>query len=450
MRTIITFLIFGFWMQLSAQSPQVDIIGKSGESGVKIQGGEDGVEITNVTDDGIVIINSGDSGINVFGAGGHGGYFETAVGSGEPAIEARNLDDTQFDIKMVGHGLLASDGNIDLKLDDNNNDVNAFRVFNSANNAAMTLTEEGFLILNLPTGQLFLDSNYGLQVENAVQRAGLFSTQSSVMDAAIEVISGDDLVPDIKLGGNGIVQSDGHFKIKVDKDNNAANDYFRVENSSGNMAMNVVEDGVLSLASNTGQILLLLNKGIHIGGATQRAGFFHTQNTVSAPAVEISSGDDSVADLRLDAHGRITMGGDFNIQLDDNNNGFNSMKLYDSAGNRVFAVDEDGGTTLNTTILPTGYKLAVDGKVICEELTVQLSGSWPDYVFAPEYELLTIEQLKKYVAVNKHLPNIPSASEIEKFGLSVGDMQNRMMEKIEELSLYIIQLQERIEMLENK
>jgi hypothetical protein len=87
---------------------------------------------------------------------------------------------------------------------------------------------------------------------------------------------------------------------------------------------------------------------------------------------------------------------------------------------------------------------------------VQAFASWPDYVFGDQYELMPIDELQKSIRLYKHLPNIPSASEVEKDGILVGDMQNRMMEKIEELTLYIIDLheinkqqQEEIEMLKS-
>ncbi|MBP7399550.1 MAG: hypothetical protein KA954_08185, partial [Chitinophagales bacterium] len=96
----------------------------------------------------------------------------------------------------------------------------------------------------------------------------------------------------------------------------------------------------------------------------------------------------------------------------------------------------------------TGYLLAVDGKVICEELKVQLSESWPDYVFGENHQLMNLYDLEKSIQSNKHLPGVPSAKEIETDGLAVGEMQRVMMEKIEELTLYIIQLQKQIDELQ--
>ena len=96
------------------------------------------------------------------------------------------------------------------------------------------------------------------------------------------------------------------------------------------------------------------------------------------------------------------------------------------------------------------YTLNVNGKIIAEELRVDLSTSWPDYVFAQEYELKSIEEVEAHINEKHHLPGIPSAKEIEEDGLMVGDMQKRMMEKIEELTLYIIELNKEIENLKTK
>ncbi|NOT50170.1 MAG: hypothetical protein HOP10_02725 [Chitinophagaceae bacterium] len=112
----------------------------------------------------------------------------------------------------------------------------------------------------------------------------------------------------------------------------------------------------------------------------------------------------------------------------------------------------------NSATIATGYSLSVDGKIICEEARVQLSGSWPDYVFGDNYKLMPIEELEKSIRQNKHLPNIPSAAEITaQKGFDLGDMNKRLLEKIEELTLYLIEvkkenkaLSERMTRLEEK
>ena len=98
------------------------------------------------------------------------------------------------------------------------------------------------------------------------------------------------------------------------------------------------------------------------------------------------------------------------------------------------------GITDPANLPDASYLLAVDGKVACEEVLVELSFSWPDYVFEDDYPLIPLNQLNEEIKNLGHLPNMPSAAEIENSGLSLGEMQVKLLEKIEELTLYIIDL----------
>jgi len=121
-----------------------------------------------------------------------------------------------------------------------------------------------------------------------------------------------------------------------------------------------------------------------------------------------------------------------------------------------FAVNRNDGTVYlgsnnldaENLNIGTGYKLRVFGKMIAEEVRVQLKTAWPDYVFSKNYQLRSLPETEKYIAENNHLPNMPAASEVEKNGIALGDMQTKMMEKIEELTLYIIEQDKRIMRLE--
>lgn len=113
-----------------------------------------------------------------------------------------------------------------------------------------------------------------------------------------------------------------------------------------------------------------------------------------------------------------------------------------------FNTDQVG---INTTNIPTDYTLAVKGKIIAEEVRVQLCANWPDYVFESNYNLMPISDLKKYIDENKHLPEVPSAQEIEEQGgQDLGEMDRLLLKKVEELSLYVIQLKAEIEELKKK
>ncbi len=107
------------------------------------------------------------------------------------------------------------------------------------------------------------------------------------------------------------------------------------------------------------------------------------------------------------------------------------MSITDSGDVLIGTTDETKGD---------GYKLRVNGKAICTELKVQLQSAWPDYVFSKDYKLKPLSEVEKFIQQNKHLPNIPAAADLEKSGIEVGEMQRKMMEKIEELTLYIIEL----------
>ncbi len=100
--------------------------------------------------------------------------------------------------------------------------------------------------------------------------------------------------------------------------------------------------------------------------------------------------------------------------------------------------------------IAAGYNLSVHGKIIAEEVKVQLYAAWPDYVFSNNYKLMPLEQLEQSINTNKHLPNIPAAAEVEKNGIMLGDMNRRLMEKVEELTLYIIDLNKKNNVLAEK
>lgn len=132
----------------------------------------------------------------------------------------------------------------------------------------------------------------------------------------------------------------------------------------------------------------------------------------------------------------------------------NQMELYGKSLSTIYGphlvIDRNDGDVAIGQTLASGYKLSVDGKVICEELRVNLTEDWPDYVFKPDYELLPLNKLESFVDENGHLPNIPSSDEMDESGLEVGEMQRLMMEKIEELTLYVIQQQKEIDELKSQ
>lgn len=86
------------------------------------------------------------------------------------------------------------------------------------------------------------------------------------------------------------------------------------------------------------------------------------------------------------------------------------------------------------------YKLAVKGAILATKVRVSQTGPWPDYVFEPDYNLSSLDSVESYVRQHKHLPEMNPAKEIEKTGIDLADNQAILLRKIEELTLYVIQL----------
>ncbi|KQB37715.1 hypothetical protein [Flavobacterium aquidurense] len=104
--------------------------------------------------------------------------------------------------------------------------------------------------------------------------------------------------------------------------------------------------------------------------------------------------------------------------------------------------------TSNFTDGADTYRLSVKGKVRAEE--VKVYNTWADYVFSPSYTLSSLKEVEDYIAKNGHLQNVPSASDITKNGLELGEMAKIQQEKIEELTLYLIQQNKEIEELKSQ
>jgi len=94
----------------------------------------------------------------------------------------------------------------------------------------------------------------------------------------------------------------------------------------------------------------------------------------------------------------------------------------------------------------------INGLLCAKEVRVALSGSpcWPDYVFGKEYKLTPLNELEQFITENQHLPNVPSAAEVEANGVELGEMNALLLQKVEELTLYIIQLEKRLANMESK
>lgn len=106
-----------------------------------------------------------------------------------------------------------------------------------------------------------------------------------------------------------------------------------------------------------------------------------------------------------------------------------------------------GNVSIGTNTPPSGYKLAVAGPVIAQSIKVKNPANWPDYVFNKNYKPRSLNELDQFIQTNKHLPELPSAREVQENGINLGDMDSKLLKKIEEITLYLIEQSKEIKSL---
>lgn len=128
---------------------------------------------------------------------------------------------------------------------------------------------------------------------------------------------------------------------------------------------------------------------------------------------------------------------------------FYTNGLFAPVGGEIPAmqITQNGNVGIGTLTTDATYLLSVKGKIRAEEIRVQTG--WADFVFKPEYKLLSLSELESYIKENGHLPEIPSEQEVTNNGVELGNISSKLLQKIEELTLYVIEQQKEIEKLKN-
>ena len=182
------------------------------------------------------------------------------------------------------------------------------------------------------------------------------------------------------------------------------------------------------------------------------------------------------AQEKLHVNGHVLINGNYTLKLgtEDSNSGYftigNSSKHYntycDIKGNLSFrntnavkgqvqsvplVIQKNGTVTMgvwetydNSVRDTQGHRLMVNGGILCEKIKVIGDVPNSDYVFEEEYDLLPLSEVKQFILENKHLPEVPSAAEFKENGYNLGEMDDLLLRKIEELTLHIIRLEEEI------
>ena len=192
-----------------------------------------------------------------------------------------------------------------------------------------------------------------------------------------------------------------------------------------------------SFVNNDTQVLTMNNVGnVGIGTISPHARLSFGHSVLNSRILGLWDNPIDWYGLGIEAH---TM----RLQVGNTNSRF---AFYAGDNTEVMRIQGNGSVGIGTSN-PQGYKLAVAGNMIAEEVVVKLQGNWPDYVFKPEYHLPSLSEVESFIQAHSHLPNVPSEKDIQENGIKQGEMDAVLLRKIEELTLYMIEQQKEIEAL---
>lgn len=165
--------------------------------------------------------------------------------------------------------------------------------------------------------------------------------------------------------------------------------------------------------------------------------------------------DTSVTPNKFKKLGGTSQRGAANVSVDYYGNMF--FQMYDGGSEAEVAIDYqpqiaflNNGNVGIGTMDSKGYKLAIAGSAVAEEVVVKLQSGWPDYVFKNDYKLSSLSETEQFINTNKRLPDVPSADNVKENGLNLGEMNAILLKKVEELTLYLIEQNKNNEVLKQQ
>jgi hypothetical protein len=351
-----------------------------------------------------------------------------------------------------------------------------------------TTTSNGKLTVNGPNTQLRLEND---EVGNEAR-----------MRLRTKNAGGQYLHADIALYANGNSAETGFLGFKVPANNTVGTGYSMVVNSDGKLGLGTVEplaklhvngageSVTIGDPNHTGQPALRFLGGytngftyIQAGGAASPKLRFSKYSTVDQnledfqvyatesffsgkmgigvakpkdPLHVYEAAGSSGTTLRLDAAPNLNPNMLFsvdginyaNIRVVDSEQDQLQFQTYNEGWVNAMSISKEGKVSIGTEN-PGTYKLAVNGDIKARKVNVTLEG-WSDFVFEEDYVLRPLAEVEQFIKAHKHLPDVPSEAEVLEEGVELGEMNSRLLQKIEELTLYTIQQEKVLEKQQEK
>jgi hypothetical protein len=239
--------------------------------------------------------------------------------------------------------------------------------------------------------------------------------------------------PNEKLDVRGttqIIPSSRSNTLKLDRSSGKATIKAIKNSSDGNMVIDPATDGDAVYISH------YVNSNTYLSSGGGRVGIGTTSPAAKLQIInkaEDSNGYTLILGPITSANLRLGYNKDYSwIQ----SHGAKPLRINELGNNTILNLNK--GSVGIGTESPGSDKLAVNGSIRAKEIKVEATG-WSDFVFEDYYDLPTLNELENFISENKHLPEIPNQSEVTKSGINLGEMNAKLLQKVEELTLYLIE-----------